>query len=185
MSKWIKWLAAVTFCAILAAIFFSIFARGRNEHGPSCLSNLKQIGLAVSQYSQDYDEKMPLISVNAVASSTAPFDKPYGWADAIHLYLKSTQIYQCPSEETLTAGTDGVQSGFTDYWMNANLSGIATKNIAAPSADASFRRRQRRFRWHRCALQSQCAAALLAARRKQSGAASFRQCQLPLRRWPR
>lgn len=134
MPKWLKWLIAGVFCAIVAAIFFPVFARSRGGHRSSCQSNLKIIGLAVLQYSQDYDEKMPLVAVHAVGSSTAPFKTPYGWADALQPYLRSTQIYQCPQEENTTAGTDGVRAGFTDYWMNGNLSGIETKKIMAPSS---------------------------------------------------
>ena len=129
MPRWTKWLAAGTICTILAAILFPMFARSRGSRRSSCQSNLKIIGMAVLQYSQDYDEKMPLISVNAVASSTKPFKTPYGWADALQPYLKSTQIYQCPQEATTAESLDAARAGFTDYWMNTNLSGIATKKI--------------------------------------------------------
>lgn len=62
---WKKWLArifTVLGLALIAAILFPIFARSRGTgHGPSCQSNLKQIGLAMLQYAQDYDEKLPPI----------------------------------------------------------------------------------------------------------------------------
>lgn len=129
---------AIAILSILAALLMpaNLFSGGPRDNAKraSCQSNLKQIGLAVLQYSQDYDEKMPLVAVHAVGSSTAPFEKPYGWADAIQPYLKSTQILQCPQEENTNAGTDGVRAGFTDYWMSTNLSGIETKKIAAPSS---------------------------------------------------
>ena len=109
----------------LAAILFPVFARAReNARRSSCQSNLKQVALGVLQYTQDYDEDFPL----AVVSTTSPQVPPVGWADAIQPYLKSTQIYQCPSEPT--PPTDNpVQPvpyvstpSYTDYWYNCNLS---------------------------------------------------------------
>ncbi len=47
----------IAIIAILAAIFFAVFARAReNARRASCQSNLKQLALAAAQYSQDYDE---------------------------------------------------------------------------------------------------------------------------------
>ncbi len=68
------------------------------------------------QYTQDNDERYMLVSVNssADATKTAPYSRPYGWADAIFPYVKNIQIYQCPNEPyrqssdpTLTGGLVG------------------------------------------------------------------------------
>ena len=56
----IELLVVIAIIAILAAILFPVFARAReNARRTSCQSNLKQIGLAMIQYGQDYDEMMP------------------------------------------------------------------------------------------------------------------------------
>ena len=56
----IELLVVFAIIAILAAILFPVFARAReNARRASCQSNLKQIGLGIMQYTQDYDEKMP------------------------------------------------------------------------------------------------------------------------------
>ncbi len=56
----IELLVVIAIIAILAAILFPVFARAReNARRSSCQSNLKQIGLGVMQYIQDYDEKYP------------------------------------------------------------------------------------------------------------------------------
>src|SRR6056297_2550811 len=55
----IELLVVIAIIAILAAILFPVFARAREKaRQTSCLSNLKQIGLAVHMYAQDYDEKL-------------------------------------------------------------------------------------------------------------------------------
>jgi prepilin-type N-terminal cleavage/methylation domain-containing protein/prepilin-type processing-associated H-X9-DG protein len=57
----IELLVVIAIIAILAAILFPVFARAReNARRASCMSNLKQIGLATMMYVQDYDEKYPL-----------------------------------------------------------------------------------------------------------------------------
>ena len=56
----IELLVVIAIIAILAAILFPVFARAReNARRASCASNLKQIGLGLMQYVQDYDEGHP------------------------------------------------------------------------------------------------------------------------------
>jgi len=93
--------------AIIAAVIFPFFGRAReNEHPSSCQSNLKQIGLGIKQYVQDYDEKYPLVNSGQ-----------QGWMDIIMPYLRSTQTFQCPSDKT------GSVAGTTDFFYNARLAG--------------------------------------------------------------
>lgn len=130
----IELLVVIAIIGILASILFPVFARAReNARRSSCQSNLKQIGLGVMQYVQDYDEKMPLI--RGIAKANATPSKPYGWADSLQPYLKSTQVFQCPSD-TLPAENGDAGSafagvpdpsdylkGYNDYWMNHDAGG--------------------------------------------------------------
>ena len=112
----IELLVVIAIIAILAAILFPVFARAReNARRSSCMSNLKQIGLGLMQYTQDYDESYPWASFSQVsptggtASAQAiPADTfksyvvsgsnyYYTWMDFIQPYVKSVQIFQCPS----------------------------------------------------------------------------------------
>ena len=113
----IELLVVIAIIAILAAILFPVFARAReNARRASCQSNLKQLSLGITQYTQDYDEAFPLSTTAVAAASTG---QVIGWADAIYPYVKSRQIYQCPSE---TFGPTDVAdtAGYTDYWLNKN-----------------------------------------------------------------
>ncbi len=107
----IELLVVIAIIAILAAILFPVFARAReNARRASCQSNLKQIGLGVLQYKQDYDERYP--------SYGPPVS--IGWADSLQPYVKSTQLFQCPSETT-SPSNDPANNNFTDYFYNAGL----------------------------------------------------------------
>ncbi len=55
----IELLVVIAIIAILAAILFPVFAQVREKARSSvCLSNTKQIALAVEMYSQDCDETL-------------------------------------------------------------------------------------------------------------------------------
>jgi len=63
----IELLVVIAIISILAAILFPVFARARESaRRASCMSNLKQIGLAAMMYVQDYDERYPLAIVGDV-----------------------------------------------------------------------------------------------------------------------
>ena len=55
----IELLVVIAIIAILAAILFPVFARRAVALQTSCLSNQKQIGLAIMQHAQDYDDTLP------------------------------------------------------------------------------------------------------------------------------
>jgi len=105
----IELLVVIAIISILAAILFPVFARAReNARRASCLSNLKQMGLATMQYIQDYDEKMP----PAYMATTQP--TPDGlswnanywyWPQMLYPYHKSTQVFLCPSSRVGDNGT--------------------------------------------------------------------------------
>ena len=119
----IELLVVIAIIAILAAILFPAFARAReNARRASCQSNLKQIGLGMMQYTQDYDEMFCLYRTAVFNSGTAP----YGWAEALQPYIKSTQILQCPSESTSPTAAyvaAAASRGYTDYSLNIYIGG--------------------------------------------------------------
>lgn len=89
----IELLVVIAIIAILAAILFPVFARAReNARRASCQSNLKQIGLGILQYAQDYDEKLPFTSFGAPGIPVVA-----RWQDMTYSYIKSEQIFVCPS----------------------------------------------------------------------------------------
>ena len=107
----IELLVVIAIIAILAAILFPVFGRAReNARRSSCQSNLKQIGLAIAQYTQDYDEYFP-----TGKGSWGTAGPSRGWAGNIFPYTKSVQILRCPSatpnDRTLTYAYNGNMNG--------------------------------------------------------------------------
>jgi prepilin-type N-terminal cleavage/methylation domain-containing protein/prepilin-type processing-associated H-X9-DG protein len=93
----IELLVVVAILALLAAILFPVFARAReNARRTSCQSNLKQIGLGLLQYTQDYDETLTRSFYGTAGDSDNAAN--YKWMDAIFPYVKSEQLFTCPSD---------------------------------------------------------------------------------------
>ena len=97
----IELLVVIAIIAILAAILFPVFARAReNARRSSCQSNLKQIGLGMLQYTQDYDEKYPSAWLSFGGTDGNGKPELPRWVDVVQPYVKSTQLFSCPSDST-------------------------------------------------------------------------------------
>jgi len=133
----IELLVVIAIIAILAAILFPVFAQAREKaRATSCLSNMKQIGLGIMMYTQDYDEMYPLYvgSYCAGARVTNPLDPndtPGGstgigrrpmWQYLIYPYLKSWGIYSCPSDKpqpkNLVAAFHNISYGYNYGYLS-------------------------------------------------------------------
>ena len=101
----IELLVVIAIIAILAAILFPVFAKAREKaRQTSCLSNMKQLGLGMLQYAQDYDEMMPQVYQGSPPT--------YWWFIMIQPYLKNTQLYRCPSNTLGTWNYNGIFFGY-------------------------------------------------------------------------
>jgi prepilin-type N-terminal cleavage/methylation domain-containing protein/prepilin-type processing-associated H-X9-DG protein len=108
----IELLVVIAIIAILAAILFPVFAQAREAaRKTQCLSNIKQLNLALLQYTQDYDETF--VKDNTQGAVT-------GWAERLQPYCKNDGIMQCPSEALKTPATY-TQVNYTDYAYNREL----------------------------------------------------------------
>jgi prepilin-type N-terminal cleavage/methylation domain-containing protein/prepilin-type processing-associated H-X9-DG protein len=106
----IELLVVIAIIAILAAILFPVFGRARdNARRTNCVNNLKQIGIGMLQYIQDYDERYPRhISgrPSGVPGSDGKiwWDQCEFWPQQIYPYVKSHQVFFCPnSQNTISA----------------------------------------------------------------------------------
>lgn len=143
----IELLTVIAIMAILSSMIFPSMSRAREmARRSSCASNMKQLDLAFMQYKDDYDGRFPGAgqwqkwapgkghwvagSGTGIGTSLSMTDSPYTKtgqvADpangAIYPYVKSTQIYVCPSNKT---GQDKKLS----YSMNCSLAGMLESGI--------------------------------------------------------
>jgi len=137
----IELLVVIAIIAILAAILFPVFAQAREKaRAISCLSNMKQLGLGLYQYTQDYDEQLiknyysfPADPVNGWGSNGLVY---YNWRYAVQPYIKNIGIMACPSSQyfnnsaywTWTTSPVGGQNGNwmpPSYAVNSHVIGFA------------------------------------------------------------
>jgi prepilin-type N-terminal cleavage/methylation domain-containing protein/prepilin-type processing-associated H-X9-DG protein len=159
----IELLVVIAIIALLAAILFPVFARAReNARRSSCASNLKQIGIGVAQYTQDYDERLPFYDGNGLTGSeittfmTGTMPNPL---QSIQPYIKSTQVYRCPSAPKATSPVSYVPSGLDDtsyswngvfnVWAGSSPTYYSTggrklSELGSPSEFVSFQEHYRR-----------------------------------------
>lgn len=113
----IEILVVIAIIALLSAILFPVFSRAReNARAKNCMSNEKQIALAILQYKEDYGRRFP-INPNCAGCD--------GWTSNIGPQLAS--VFHCPSETTDDNNLD------YDYWLNAELYGLHDVYVRYPS----------------------------------------------------
>jgi prepilin-type N-terminal cleavage/methylation domain-containing protein len=149
----IELLVVIAIIAVLAGLLFPVFAKVRDKaRQTSCASNLKQLGLAVSQYVQDYDEHYPMADLNI--SKLGGHYNPYTyefpcnqdtdcsvWANAIYSYVKNYDVYNCPSSRISPMfgsaenwpGWPATGSDPISYVYNGDLQSIMENRINQPT----------------------------------------------------
>jgi prepilin-type N-terminal cleavage/methylation domain-containing protein/prepilin-type processing-associated H-X9-DG protein len=131
----IELLVVIAIIAILAAILFPVFAQAREKaRAIACLSNTKQLGMAVTQYVQDYDEMLP------------PRQQPLsltpegGWpqiGDLLWPYMKSGSN----NKGGFNSGTGAIWTCPSSGKPQQN-SNIGVNSSALPDGDASWNNRK-------------------------------------------
>lgn len=132
----IELLVVIAIIAILAAILFPVFAQAREKaRATTCLSNLKQIGLATMQYVQDFDECFPIGNAGTVSPySPADGATVSNWNAAIYPYEKSVAVNNCPSAP-INAGIPPQANSSASYDYNGLL-GFLIPTMSPPNTGA-------------------------------------------------
>jgi prepilin-type N-terminal cleavage/methylation domain-containing protein/prepilin-type processing-associated H-X9-DG protein len=132
----IELLVVIAIIAILAAILFPVFARAREKaRQTSCLSNLKQMGLACMMYAQDYDETLPR---HCYQPRPLLPTGDYPWTMAVQPYAKNSQLFLCPSNtgwrnEAKCCGGYGYNLSTTPSGGGVGCSNQPMSRITAPA----------------------------------------------------
>lgn len=135
----IELLVVIAVIAVLAALLFPVFAQAREKaREATCLSNVRQMGLAVLMYTQDYDERLPLA---ATATQTGFLN----WHHLVDPYVKNKQVWVCPSTDLSIRDIYGnlvCHYGFNSYYLNQNVdpNNVYTLNNASGISLAAVQR---------------------------------------------
>ena len=128
----IELLVVIAIIGLLAAILFPIFAKMReNGRRTMCLSNIRQISIAVMAYEQDHDTFFP------------PTLTPEGdWAGAVLPYAPANDVFRCPSCP-VPAGWEVNTPNFPEdtakgYAVNTSLYDTDAKNSPLSTTQVHF-----------------------------------------------
>jgi len=104
----IELLVVIAIISILAAILFPVFAQARDKAREiSCLSNEKQIGMAVQLYVEDYDERLFFRANYAYSrSGDIPQTNYNRWWNILMPYINNNTVWECPSDSLPTPSVD-------------------------------------------------------------------------------
>lgn len=149
----IELLVAIAIIAILSAILFPVFGTAREKaRQTACLSNEKQLGLALLQYTQDNDERFP----NGINPTSNGFWAGEGWAGQVSPYVKSPALFRCPDDLTSSTvpgddvvsygyninfvrpATDGNQSAEGGYYQGTPPPGVALAALDGPARSVTL-----------------------------------------------
>jgi prepilin-type N-terminal cleavage/methylation domain-containing protein/prepilin-type processing-associated H-X9-DG protein len=172
----IELLVVIAIIAILAAILFPVFAKAREKaRQTSCLSNVKQLMLAIKMYVQDYDEMNPaarncidspgggrmtgMTLTDTIAQQDCSGANYVPWFDVIMPYIKNRQILVCPSDQVgQYCGWKGVHNALNpdaahpiqSYGYNCNFNHIKDSKVTRPAELAQIGDNDRNidFNWN-------------------------------------
>src|SRR3569833_1763962 len=112
--KLIELLDVIAIIAILAAILFPVFARAREAaRKTACISNVRQLGMSMMQYVQDYDESFPPRMPNPAAGASFPCKacRTIDWRPNAMPNIKNTAVFRCPSDSGVPVAADPTAGG--------------------------------------------------------------------------
>ncbi len=137
----IELLVVIAIIAILAAILFPVFAQARAKARQAAdLSNVRQIGIAIMMYVQDYDETTAVTHHDLEDGETIA--NLYTWYEPLKPYIKSDNLFRDPSlddDDSITVFPPLItladwKKYRTDYLINGFFAhGIALGDIKSPS----------------------------------------------------
>jgi len=132
----IELLVVIAIIAILASILFPVFAQAREKaRQTACLSNVKQISLAMMQYAQDHDETFPPGRYYGFAAGDSwswdHYIAPYAQKSGAVTYGQGQNPYlECPSDVTERQTTvAGKRSYAIPMWYGADLAWKPEVNV--------------------------------------------------------
>lgn len=148
----IELLVVIAIIAILAAILFPVFARVREKaRQTSCASNLKQQGIALQTYVEDWEGVLPNApAINEAGQSPPDRPNPRQYWVKLLPYVKNNRVFCCPSDRGYHEPGQPALTTYWDYfgtsyqWRGGNgsvpnLNELAMSDIRNPADVAALR----------------------------------------------
>jgi prepilin-type N-terminal cleavage/methylation domain-containing protein len=135
----IELLVVIAIIAILAAILFPVFAQAREKaRQTTCLSNFKQLGNGVTMYLQDWDEIYPSNRLYGFPGNgeCEGAGKILNWKHATQPYVKSVDVFKCPSNPRNTHADESLgvdKFGYTVFPISYAYNGTILWDSAGPN----------------------------------------------------
>ncbi|MDR3690467.1 MAG: prepilin-type N-terminal cleavage/methylation domain-containing protein [Fimbriimonas sp.] len=140
----IELLVVIAIIAILAAILFPVFAQAKEAaKKTSCLSNVKQQGLAFTMYANDFDDYTPMFKNAVTTNATGNWASGGYWFDLLQPYVKNFNVVYCPDRNLLDNGlmkylpnsASGVYNepgyGYDDGFVSDSGFGLTSQTLTA------------------------------------------------------
>jgi prepilin-type N-terminal cleavage/methylation domain-containing protein/prepilin-type processing-associated H-X9-DG protein len=146
----IELLVVIAIIAILAAILFPVFSQAKEAaKATACLSNMKQIGISLMLYQNDYDDQIFFRTVSATSVGRTRVTNPTYmsktvnpvlyhqelWYNLLIPYVKSTKIWACPSDSqpTMSLDTNGNSTIARSYIVSSAIEDLNQSQAPDPS----------------------------------------------------
>jgi len=152
----IELLVVIAIIAILAAILFPVFAKAKDKaRQASCINNVKQLTLAMIQYTTDWDGIYPAVWLGNYAPDPGYIPIPgavptqyYYWFQQIYPYVKNVGTFKCPSDawvlsasympfdgarDDVFLATDGTTLTKVSYIINDNVDEESEAKVQDPA----------------------------------------------------
>ena len=122
----IELLVVIAIIGILAGLLLPSLARSKAAaQATACLSNLRQIGIALQLYTQDNNNRLPFLTNLGVSTAGAPLTNPVPTINvALSNYVEAAKVFACPSDDQRLSELTG-----TSYWWNHLLNGQDAEHL--------------------------------------------------------
>lgn len=135
----IELLVVIAIIAVLAAILFPVYGRVRERsRSTSCLSNCRQIGIAIGMYASDNHDGFPY----ARMMMAGPMQSSVSWLDTVRPYVGDSLLHRCPSDTSVLWDEPvAAQRRLTSYGINGYFTpnhppywGLKAGHVTRPTA---------------------------------------------------